>query len=71
MKFMESFLPGLLIFAMIATAAVLVVGIISFAVNGQFYVKNANKLMRARVIMQGIAIAIFALIIWLSVAQPQ
>ncbi len=64
---MQSYLPLLLGIAMLATLIVLVIGIVSFAVSGKFYVKNANYLMRARVVMQGIAIAIFALITWLAV----
>jgi len=68
---MNTFLSFSLGAAMLATLAVLVVGVVSFAVHGQFYVKNANKLMRARVIMQGIALLIFALIMWLAVAPPQ
>lgn len=68
---MESFLPILLGLAMFATLAVLVVGIISFAVNGQFYRKNSNKLMRWRVLLQGIALAVFAAITLMSVAPPK
>ena len=52
---------------MLATLIVLVIGIVSFAVSGKFYVKNANLLMRARVIMQAIALAIFGLATWLAV----
>lgn len=68
---MNTFLSFALGIAMFATLVVLVVGIVSFAVHGQFYVKNANKLMRARVILQGVALLIFALIMWLAVAPPQ
>jgi len=67
---MNSFLPYLLGFAMFATLVVLVVGVVSFAFNGKFYKENSNKLMRLRVLMQGIALAIFALITWLAVAPP-
>ncbi len=66
MIFMEQYLPILLGVAMVATLIVMVVGIVSFAVSGKFYVKNANYLMRARVIMQGIAVAILALTTWLA-----
>ena len=52
---------------MFATLVVLATGIISFALHGDFYLRNANKLMRMRVIAQGIAIAIFALIVILTV----
>lgn len=62
---MNSFLPFLLGIAMIATLGILVVGLIGFARNGEFYKKNANKLMRARVIGQGIALLLFALIMFM------
>ncbi len=71
MNSMDTLLSYLLGAAMFATLAVLVVGVVSFAVHGRFYVKNANKLMRARVILQAIALAVFALITWLSVAPPE
>lgn len=63
---METFLPFLLGFAMLATLAILVVGLIGFARHGEFYKKNANNLMRARVIGQGIALLIFAIIMFLA-----
>lgn len=63
---MGAFLPFLLGFAMFATLAILVVGLIGFARNGAFYQKHANHLMRARVIGQGIALLIFALIMFLA-----
>ena len=63
---MESFLPFLLGFAMLATLLILVVGLVGFARNGPFYKKHANNLMRARVIGQGIALIIFAIIITLA-----
>jgi len=68
---METLLSISLGLAMAATLAVLVIGVVSFAVHGRFYIKNANKLMRARVIAQGIALLIFGLIMWLSVSPPQ
>ncbi|MEQ8666795.1 MAG: twin transmembrane helix small protein [Rhodospirillales bacterium] len=68
---MDSFLPFALGLAMFATLAVLVVGVISFAVNGRFYKKNSNKLMRWRVLLQGIALLIFAAITLLSIAPPR
>ena len=64
---METALSYLLGLAMFATLVVLATGIISFALHGDFYLRNANKLMRMRVIMQGIAVAIFALIVLLTV----
>ncbi|WNK00659.1 HIG1 domain-containing protein [Thalassospiraceae bacterium LMO-JJ14] len=63
---MNAFLPFLLGFAMLATLAILVVGLIGFARNGPFYKKHANNLMRARVIGQGLALIIFAIIMFLA-----
>lgn len=64
---MEGFLPWLLGLAMLATLVVLVVGVVSFGVHGQFYQRHSNHLMRLRVLLQGIAVAIFALITYLAV----
>ena len=68
---METALSYLLGLAMFATLVVLATGIISFALHGDFYLRNANKLMRMRVIAQGIAIAIFALIVILTVRKGE
>ena len=45
---------------MLAVLVVIAVGIISSAVHGDFYMRNSNKLMRMRVIFQGIAVAVGA-----------
>ena len=63
---MDAFLPFLMGFAMFATLIILVVGLIGFARNGPFYKKHANNLMRARVIGQGLALILFALIMFLE-----
>jgi len=63
---MSAFLPFLLGLAMLATLLILVVGLVGFARNGPFYKKHANNLMRARVIGQGLALLIFAVILWLA-----
>ncbi|MCK5778903.1 MAG: HIG1 domain-containing protein [Rhodospirillales bacterium] len=63
---MDTFLPFLMGFAMFATLIILVVGLIGFARNGPFYKKHANNLMRARVIGQGVALILFALIMFLA-----
>ena len=65
---MEAALPYLLGLAMLATLVVLVVGVVSFGVHGDFYLRHANNLMRLRVVMQGIAVAVLALIVYLSIA---
>lgn len=66
---MESALPVLLIIAMLATLVVLIIGVVSFAVHGKFYQKNSNRLMRLRVVMQGLALLVFALIAVLAAAR--
>lgn len=61
---METFgaaIPYMLGFALAATFAVLMVGIFSYAFSGEFNRKHGNTLMRWRVIAQGIAILLFAL----------
>lgn len=63
---MESALPFLMGFAMFATLIILVVGLVGFARNGPFYKKHANHLMRARVIGQGLALLILAIILFLA-----
>ncbi|MBT3306993.1 MAG: hypothetical protein HN377_10985 [Alphaproteobacteria bacterium] len=65
---MEILLSILLSLALFATVVVLATGIISFAVHGEFYLRNANKLMRLRVLAQGVAITIFAIILLLQLA---
>jgi hypothetical protein len=55
----------LLIFMLLALLMV-VIGIIAMALNNNFYKTNSNKLMRMRVLFQGIALIILAVIVWLS-----
>ncbi len=55
-----------MIIAMFLTLAILVVGMVAMTRGGDFNAKYGNKLMRARVIMQGIAIAFFALAVLTS-----
>lgn len=56
-------LPTLLLIAMVATLLVLVVGLIGFFHGGEFNRKYGNKLMRARVTLQFIAILLLLLVI--------
>ncbi len=60
-------LPYMLGAAMLVTLAVLFAGVISFAVNGEANRKYATRLMAARVILQGVAIALFAITVLLTV----
>ena len=62
---MDAVLPFLLGLAMVATLIILVVGLIGFARNGPFYQKHSNNLMRLRILGQGLALAIFALIMFM------
>lgn len=62
---MDAILPFLLGLAMLATLVVLVVGLVGFARNGPFYQKHSNNLMRLRILGQGLALVIFALIMFL------
>ena len=69
---MESLQLALMVFAMVATIVVLVVGVVSFATRGDSYVQHANTLMRTRVFLQGLVIAIcavVALVVWLVSAS--
>jgi len=55
---MQSLLSVLIVLALIAVAVVLATGLASFVAGGEFNRKYANKLMRLRVLTQGVAIAL-------------
>jgi len=55
---METLLQVLLALALAAVFLVLVTGVGSFIAGGEFNRKYANKLMRLRVITQGVAVAL-------------
>jgi len=61
---MSNFLFVLLVIAMIGTLGVLFFGLFSMARGGEFNKRNANKLMRLRVLMQFIAVVLFVLLIF-------
>ena len=61
---MSNFLFVLLLVAMFATLGVLFFGLISMARSGEFNKRNANKLMRLRVLMQFGAVVLFVLLIF-------
>ncbi|MDH3594764.1 MAG: twin transmembrane helix small protein [Rhodospirillales bacterium] len=63
---MESYVPFILAAAMLAVVAVLFAGLFAMARGGEFNRKYGNKLMRWRVALQGSAILIFMLAMWLS-----
>jgi hypothetical protein len=61
---MQSFLPALVIASMLTTLSIVVIGVITMIRGGEFNRRNSNKLMRARVIMQGVTIVL--LLIWIA-----
>jgi Hypoxia induced protein conserved region len=54
------FLLGL---AMASVLATLFVGIFSMVKGGEFNKKYGNRLMRLRVVLQGVALALFAIVL--------
>jgi hypothetical protein len=58
---MSRFFFIMMIIAMALTLLSLVVGLVGMVKGGEFNKKYGNRLMRARVTMQGIALAMFAL----------
>ena len=58
---MNTLLPTLVIVSMLITASILVFGVITMLRGGDFNKRNGNKLMRARVIMQGVTLALVVL----------
>jgi len=55
-------LKVLFVLALASTVAVLFIGIITMSRGGEFNARYGNLLMRLRVIMQGVAVAFFALL---------
>ena len=64
--FSSTVLPFVLVVSMVLALLKVVVGVIAMAKNGNFNKKHSNKLMRMRVLFQGIAVLVFAAIIYLS-----
>ena len=67
---MVDFNPVLMTLAIVAMAAVVIVllaGVISMAVGGEFNKRFGNKLMRWRVILQLVAVLLFAALMLVSV----
>ena len=62
MEFFTKIAPILIIIGLILVSIVLVIGLVSMLAKGDFNKKYSNKLMRIRVITQGIIILIFALV---------
>ena len=62
MEFFLKISPILIIIGLVLVFIVLLVGLVSMLTKGDFNKKYSNKLMRIRVITQGIIILIFALV---------
>ncbi len=60
---MEHFLPFLIVIAMLATLGILALGLLSMARGDSG--RRSNKLMQSRVLMQGIALLLFLIFMWL------
>jgi len=56
------FVIGLL--AALVVLAILMLGIGSFAKGGEFHKRNANRLMRYRIIAQAVAVALLLVFAW-------
>ena len=63
---MKTFMFILVLIAMFVTLGVLATGIIGMARGGEFNKRNSNRIMRLRVIMQGVAVLLFLLFVLLA-----
>ena len=55
-----------LVVFMAGALGAVILGVIVLAVNGKLNKNHINKLMRLRVLFQGIVVLVFVIIIWLS-----
>ncbi len=55
-----------IIAAVVATALVLLVGVLTFARGGDFNRRYGNKLMRLRIFMQAIAVVLIMIGLWVA-----
>ena len=63
MDFFSKVIPLMIIVGLILTFIVLIIGLISMLSKGDFNKKYSNKLMRLRVLVQGIIILIFSIVL--------
>ena len=63
MDFFSKVIPIMIIVGLILTFIVLSIGLISMLSKGDFNKKYSNKLMRLRVLVQGIIILIFSIVL--------
>ncbi len=61
---MSQVAPYIMVGALVAVVAVLLAGVFAMARGGEFNKKYGNKLMRARVVLQALAVLIIA-VVWL------
>jgi len=61
-EILQSIIPYVIFIFLLAVLVVLSVGIVSMLRGGEFNKKWGNRLMRARVILQGIAILLIVLL---------
>ncbi len=52
--------------ACLAVVVVLMVGVAGFAKGGEFNRKHANRIMRLRLLMQAIAVALIVAFVWFA-----
>ena len=62
MEFFTKIAPILIIIGLILVSVVLIIGLVSMLAKGDFNKKYSNKLMRLRVITQGIIVLILSLV---------
>ena len=62
----DSFGDYVLLVFMILAGITVVIGVIAMALNNDYNKKYSNYLMQLRVLFQGIALIILAIIVWLS-----
>lgn len=60
---MNGFFFALMLIAMVLTLASLGMGLVSLARGGEFGRKYSNRIMRLRVLFQGLALVLFAIAI--------
>ncbi|NCO03045.1 MAG: twin transmembrane helix small protein [Alphaproteobacteria bacterium] len=54
----------LMLISMVLVLLSLIVGLVAMVKGGEFNQKYGNKLMRMRVTLQGVALALFVLAVW-------
>ncbi len=60
---MENALPIVMIIALVAVLVVVLAGVIGMAAGGEFNRRYGNRLMRARVALQLVAVVVFVLLV--------